>query len=242
MHQESIGKQEAGRQHKEPLGLNMVLNILLPSLVMLKAQTWLGWSPRVTLLVALVFPLGYGLYDFKVAKRANLFSIVGFISLLLTGGIGLLALPKEWIAVKEAAVPFILGLLVLFSLKTPYPLVKKLLCNPEVLDMQKVYEQLDTRENHAAFEALLKRCTYLLSASFLLSAALNFFLAKMVVKSETGTQAFTEELGRMNLWTYPVIVLPCTLVIFIALFLLVNGMKRLTGLSLEEIIKTSEKK
>lgn len=238
-----VQKESGGRGPKrESLGANLVLNIILPSLFMLKGQAWLGWSPKVSLLVALVFPVGYGLYDFVVAKRTNMFSIVGFVSLLLTGGIGLMALPKEWIAVKEAAVPFVLGAFVLGSLKTPYPLVKKLLCNPDVMDMPLVYQRLDERGTSLEFETLLTRCTYLLSSSFLLSAILNFILAKVVVKSESGTQAFTEELGRMNLWTYPVIVLPCTVVMLIALFVLVSGIKKLTGLELEQVIKSPEKK
>jgi hypothetical protein len=36
--------------------------------------------------------------------------MLGFVSVLLTGGIGLLQLDPKWIAVKEAAVPAVIGL------------------------------------------------------------------------------------------------------------------------------------
>ncbi len=227
----------ATAKKREPLTLNLLLNLLLPSLLMLKGEKYFGWSPKLSLGLALALPLGYGCYDFFVAKRANFFSIIGFVSLLLTGGIGLLSLPKEWIAIKEAAVPLVLGTLVLASAATPYPLVKKLLCNPDVLNMPLVYEQLQRQANQAAFDALLRRCTYLVSTSFLLSAGLNFILAKAIVHSESGTPAFTQEIGHMNLLTYPVIVLPCTLVMLFTVFFLVRGIKQLTGLPMESILK-----
>ena len=66
-------------------------------------------GPVYGLLVALAFPVGYGIYDFVVRRGFNFYSALGFVSILLTGGIGLLKLPVEWLAIKEAAVPFVIG-------------------------------------------------------------------------------------------------------------------------------------
>ncbi len=48
--------------------------------------------------------------------------------------------------------------------------------------------------------------------------------------------AFNEELGKMMALSFPVISVPATLVMMAALFYLFRSIRKLTGLSLEEII------
>lgn len=216
--------------------LNLLLNIILPALIMIKGSKWLNINHTQALAIAIALPIGYGIYDFAYRRKYNPLSILGFISILITGGIGLLQLPKEWIAIKEAAIPFLIGCAVFFSLKTKYPLVKTLLYSDKLIDTQKVENALNEKNNTSAFEKLLKNCTYLLSASFLLSAVLNFMLAKIIIKSETGTEAFTTELGKLTALSFPVIALPCMVIMFIALWMLVKGINKLTGLTLEGIL------
>ena len=43
----------------------------------------------------------------------------------------------RWLAVKEAAVPLVIGLAVMISTRTKYPLVRTLLYNPSVLDVDR---------------------------------------------------------------------------------------------------------
>jgi hypothetical protein len=56
--------------------------------------------------------------------------VLGLVSILLTGGIGLLQLDTRWLAVKEAAIPGLIGLAVLMSTRTRYPLVKTAAVQP----------------------------------------------------------------------------------------------------------------
>ncbi len=96
------------------------------------------------------------------------------------------------------------------------------------------------RGNEAGLDKLLRECTWLIGGSFLLSAVLNFVLAKVMIKSETGTDAFVEELGRMTMMSYPVIVLPSLAVMMIAIWWLVKGIGKLTGgevKGVEQILK-----
>lgn len=216
-------------------GLNLLCNIVIPAIILLKGSKWFGLSPEIALLAALLFPITYGVRDLVVKKQYNFLSIVGFISILLTGIIGLLKLPKEWIAIKEAAIPFILGLAILFTLKMRSPLVRLLLYNDSLLQTDKIDYAIEEKGNKQAFNNLMQRATFLLSLSFFLSAFLNYVLAKKFIHSETGTQAFTEELGRMTAWSYPVIALPCTIVLMIVLWKLVGGIEELSGLKKEEI-------
>jgi L-amino acid N-acyltransferase YncA len=81
-----------------------------------------------------------------------------------------------------------------------------------------------------------------LAASFLLSSILNFFLAVFILKSPPGTAEFNAELGKMTALSYPVIVIPSMVVLGLALWKLLSGIKALTGLQLEEIFNHPEKK
>lgn len=223
------------------ISLNLVLNIVLPSLLMIKGHVWFGLSSASSLAIALAFPIGYGIYDFLIRRKYNVISIVGFVSILMTGGIGLLQLPKEWVAIKEASFPLLLGLMVIVSLKTPYPLVRTFFYNNELVDTQKIDQALESKGTKKDFNQLLVQSTYIISLLFFLSAVLNFFLAKHFIQSETGTQAFIEELGKLTAWSYPIIAIPYIILIAVALFKFIAGIKRLTGLNIETVFRMPQK-
>ena len=94
------------------------------------------------------------------------------------------------------------------------------------------------RNNENAFDKLLISSTYVLAISFLLSAVLNFILARVILKSPSGSVEFTQELGKMTALSWPVIVIPSTIVMAYALWRLFAGIKRLTGLGMEDVFKT----
>ena len=75
----------------------------------------------------------------------------------------------------------------------------------------------------------------------LFSAIMNYFLAKLIVKSESGSAAFNEELGRMTLLSYPVIAIPSMIMMMAIFWFIWRTVNRLTGLTLEEIMVTNEK-
>ncbi len=233
--------QAPSQAKKENTFVSLGLNIFLPALILMKGTQWFGFPPAMNLVVALAFPIGYGCYDFVIRRKYNVFSIIGFVSILLTGGIGLLEMSPQWIAVKEAGIPALLGIAVLVSMKTRRPIIKLLLLRDEFIDVEKLNRELDARDNHPAFERLLKHCTYLLAFSFLVSAILNFVLARIVVQSPSGTEAFNDELGRMTLWSLLVIVVPCMIIMMIALFRLFKGIKELTGLDMEMLLRDARK-
>jgi hypothetical protein len=64
---------------------------------------------------------------------------------------------------------------------------------------------------------------------------LNFTLAKILIKSPSGTEAFTQELARMTALSYPVIALPSTIVMGFALWYLFHSIKKLTGLKMDDL-------
>ncbi len=228
----------AGKPERESFLLNILLNIVIPTLILMKLSGDEYLGTRLALVVALAFPLAYGLRDFHRSRKVNVFSALGVISVLLTGGIGLLALDPQYIAIKEAAIPGIIGLATLISIKTPYPLVKTFLYNDKVLKVDLVAAQLERYHSAGAFDLALRNASYMVAGSFFLSSALNYLLAKWLVVSPAGTVAFNEELGKMTAWSFPVIALPATCVMMVALIYLFRRIKQLTHLELEDIINT----
>lgn len=222
---------------RENVWMNIGLNVLVPSLLMTKGKDWLGLeNPAWLLVIALAFPISYGIYDLVTRKKYNFFSVLGFVSILISGGVGLMELDKGWIAVKEAAIPALFAVAVLASLWTPFPLVRTFLYSPEIFDVPKIEAALKARQTETAFERLMVRCTLLLVGSFMLSAVLNFALAKYFIRSETGTDAFVQEMGRMTAWSWPVITIPSMAVMMVAFFQLVGGIKRHTGYEIDDVV------
>lgn len=226
---------QARRQKHGGLLANLGFNIIIPTLILTKLSGEDALGPAWAIVVALSFPVGYGVRDYLQTREPNFFSLLGIISVILTGGMSLLELPPRYIAIKEAAIPGIIGIATLVSVYTRYPLVRLFLLNEQVLHVDKVYEALEQHGNQQRFQTQMKRATVMVAASFFLSSALNFILAETLLVSEPGTPAFAEELGRMTALSFPVIALPSMIVLMAALWYLLRGIQRLTHLKLEDL-------
>lgn len=216
--------------------LEIAITIAVPAIVLMKLSGEAQLGPLRALLLALAFPLGWGLWDGWRRRRLNWLSVLGVVSTLLTGGIGLLHLEARWLAVKEAAVPLAIGLAVLGSAWTRQPLIRILVFNADLFDVDRVHKALAERGTEAAFEARLRTGTMLLAGTFFFSAAANYVLARWVVTSPAGTEAFNQELGRLTLLSYPVIALPSMVMMMALMFWLARGARQLTGLELEQMM------
>jgi hypothetical protein len=225
-------------QPRESVLLSLGINIAIPAIILMKLSGESALGPVWGLVVALMFPLGYGMADFARRREWNIVSILGFVSVLLTGGIGLMQLDPKWIAVKEAAVPAVIGIAVVLSLRTRYPIVRTFLYNDKIIRVSEVDEALQRHGNREAFDRTLVNASWMMAASFFVSAVLNFVLAKIIVKSPPGTTAFNEELGRMTALSYPVIVVPSMIIMIAAFWYLFSRIRRLTDMDLEQILKT----
>lgn len=217
--------------------VNLIFNIALPSLILAKLSGDERLGTTWALMLALAFPLGYGLRDLWLRKKFNLFSAIGVLSVLLTGGISLLHLDPRYLAIKEAAVPGLFGLATVISLRTRYPLVRTLLFNDSVMETDKVEAALELRHNRSAFERRLTTASWIIATSFFLSSLLNYLLATLIVTGQPGSAEYNQQLGEMTALSFPVIALPAMVVMLGALFYLIRGITQLTGLSLEAIVR-----
>ncbi len=220
--------------------IELAVTLILPALILMKLSGPEDLGAVNALLLALSFPLVWGARDLLVRRKINLFAALGLVSILLTGGIGLLQLDTQWLAAKEAAVPGLIGLGVLISTRTRYPLVKTLLYNPAILDVARVHAHLESRGAVKAFDDRLLRATWMIGGTFFFSAAMNYFLATRIVVSPAGSAAFNEELGQLTLLSYLFIALPSMLMMGFVLYYLARAIREMTGLKFTDLLHTTK--
>lgn len=222
--------------HQPRPWIDLLVSIVIPSVILMKFSGDEHLGSVNALIIGLAFPLGWGLFELIKYHKKNFIALLGLISVGLTGGIGLLELDAGWLAIKEAAVPAVIGLAVLISTRTKYPLVRTLLYNPNVLDVDKIHASLEERGSVDEFEERLMKASYFFAGTFLFSSIMNYVLAKWIVVSPSGTQAFNEELGRMTLVSYPMIAIPSMVMMMLIFWYLWRTIRRLTGHTLEEVM------
>ena len=219
--------------------LNILITLIIPVIILTRFSGEDDLGPTRGLLLALAFPIGYAVYEILKQRKIGWTPIMGVVSVLLTGGIALLELPPELVAIKEASIPLALALAILVSAWIGKPLARVFL--NQMLDRDKVRQALVERGTLDEYERRTARATYMLASAFLLSAALNYGLARVVVTSDPGTEAFNSQLGRMTALSFPVITIPVMVVLFITIFYILRIVNQLTGLEAEEIIRTPGK-
>ncbi len=222
--------------HKPRPFVDLLVSIIIPSVILMKFSGEAHLGPVNALIIGLAFPLGWGLFELIRYRKKNFIAVLGLISVGLTGGIGLLELDAGWLAVKEAAVPAVIGLAVLISTRTKYPLVRTLLYNPKVLDVDKIHRVLAEKGRVEEFEARLLKASYFFAGTFLFSSIMNYVIARWIVTSPSGTEAFNEELGKMTLVSYPMIAIPSMIMMMLIFYYLWRTIRRLTGYTLEEVM------
>lgn len=220
---------------------NLAFNIIIPVFVLSRLSGDDSLGPALSIVVALAFPIGYGLWDLKQSGKVNPFSILGIVSVILTGGISLLELDPKYIAIKEAAIPAIIGIAVLFTQRTRFPLVKTLILNAQLVRVDALYAALAENNKTAMFERRMGQASFIVAGSFFVSSVLNYVLAKIILVSPPGTTQYSEELGKMTALSYPVIALPSMIILMLAIWFVFSQIKKLTGASLETFLVDQEK-
>lgn len=226
---------------RENLLLNLICNIAVPTVVLI----WLSkdhlLGPLWGLIIALIFPFAYGVYDLATRKKTNFLSVLGFTSVLASGSLALLKVDGFWFAVKDAIMPTLIGVTVLASLRSKTPLVRELFYNEQVIDVARVDAILTERGVHEQFEQIMRRASIRLALTFIASAPVSFAVARYVLKSPPGTAEFNAELGRLH-WIMPLVVaIPSMIALMTIMWKLITDLSVLTGLTTDEIFKSEKK-
>ncbi|MBT4760985.1 MAG: hypothetical protein HOO06_04740 [Bdellovibrionaceae bacterium] len=233
---------EKTKKKENPLP-NLLFNIIIPVVILNQLTKRLGEDgPTIALIAALIFPTVYGLWDYFKNHNKNIISALGVINILMTGGLALFHLEGIWFAVKEAAFPLIIGLFVYLSTFTKKPAMNLLLYNDNLMNVSKIDLILEKNGNKSSFLEHLKISTVFLSLSFLLSAVLNYFLARYIfididksISLSEQSAILNQQIADMHWMGFVVIALPLTIFTGLILFHLIQGIKKFTHLDLEEI-------
>ena len=101
--------------------MNIIINVIAPVLILSQMSKTAdkAWhlGPEKAMYFALALPLGYGIWHYLKNKQLNLFSIVGILSVLLTGIITIIIWSDTSLrpqaallfGIKEAVQPLLLG-------------------------------------------------------------------------------------------------------------------------------------
>lgn len=246
------------KQYKTEKPLHSVLfNIFIPVLILKNGNKWLdkyfgdtenihNWMdyldfPSLVFAIALIFPLAYFIYDFINRKNINLISILGFINILLTGGIGVfgskLGLTKNWFILKEGLLPLVIGfslfLMSIFKKESFY----NIFLNELMFKKDKIINSIDDNLK-SEFEMVLKVTGYYFISGFVVSSIIQFFLASIIVVSNPGDTSFNEEVSTMTWVSYIAVLLPTMIILGKGFMGLISGIEKLTGMKKEEFLNT----
>jgi intracellular septation protein A len=219
--------------------LSLFVNIVIPTIIMTRFASEDKLGAVNALLIALAFPFAFGVYQMASTRKVGWVPVLGLVSIAISGGIGLLKLPAEWIAVKEAMIPAVLALAILVSAWIGRPLARIFL--DAIIDKDKIYPILEAQGKMDDYERRTSVATWLLAFTFILSAVLNFVLAKVVVTADGGTQLYTEQIGRMTALSFPVITVPVFITLTATIFYIMSTLSKLTGLEMDEVLKDQRK-
>ena len=246
------------KQNKTEKPLHSVLfNIFIPVLILKNGNKWLDkyfgdtknihkWMdyldyPSLVFAIALIFPLAYFIYDFINRKNINLISILGFINILLTGGIGVfgskLGLTKNWFILKEGLLPLVIGLSLFLMSIFKKESFHNIFLNELMFQKDKIINSIDDNLK-SEFEMVLKVTGYYFISGFVVSSMIQFFLASIIVVSNPGDTSFNEEVSTMTWVSYIAVLLPTMIILGKGFMGLISGIEKLTGMKKEEFLNT----
>ncbi len=249
--------------HQEHPLANILINVLIPVLALSylskdpEFQQAIGkavkpWhiGPLKALLVALVPPIGYGIWHFVKTRRANFFSALGFISVLLTGGLTLFLWNGDGtvkpnadvlFGLKEASIPLILGIAVIGSHFTSSPLLRVFLYSDSFFDIPKIERRVEETQSQETYQKILFQATLLFATSFFISTLLNFglalyFLGDLDHAAANARELYNERVAKLTGWGFAVIGVPILAFLFFTLRRLLKSLGTLTGFKDEELL------
>jgi hypothetical protein len=253
---------EPKNPQEHPLA-NILINVLIPVLSLSylskdpafeesigKAVRFWHIGPVNALLVALAFPIGYGIWHFAKTRKANFFSALGLASVLLTGSLTIYLWNKDGtvkahadvlFGLKEASIPLILGLAVIGSHYTANPLLRVFLYSDSIFDIPKIENRVAEAGASDAYQKILFQATLMFATSFFISTVLNFGLAVYFLGDLDHTAANARELynarvAKVTGWGFAVIGVPILAFLFFTLRGLLKNLGTLTGLKDDEMM------
>ena len=252
-------KMKKNKQTENPI-LSLCCNILIPVIILKNGSKWINriliqyygeeWVYQNSIIVdissivffiALICPVIYFFYDLLNRKNINLISILGFINIRLTGGIGIFGakfgLSKNWFILKEGLLPIIIGLVLIIMSKYRKSSFNRILLNEVLFDNDKIRNSIK-EDMQYEFKYIVRKAGYYLIAGFFISSIIQFTLASVIVVSSPGEPSFNQEVSTMTWVSYIAVLLPTMLIVGKGYLGLISGIEKITTLKKDEFLKS----
>ncbi len=191
--------------------------------------------------IAILFPLLYFIFDLLTRKNINIISILGFVNVLLNGGIGIfgsaLGLSKNWFIIKEGMVPLIIGCVLFIMTKYKRESFHKFILNDAIFETEKIKSNIESNFT-GQFDLALEKAGKYFIAGFFISSLIQFILASIIVVSNPGDPSFNEQVSTMTWVSYLAVLIPTIFVIGRGYMQLIKDLENLTLLKKEDFLKT----
>ena len=213
--------------------LELGMNVVAPTVVLLflSGDAYLG--PELGLGAGLSFPLVHAGRSLWLKGSISPISVVAVISVLLTGGIGLLELEARWFVLKEGLISVLFAVLTVASLWSPWPAVEVMWWM--VLDEDKVRAALERQEQTDSFQDDLSRATWGFGAVMLGAALATWLLAWFLVTADAGSTEFNEQVGRYTFASFVAITFPSMGAMYFVLNKLMDATETKTGTAIPDL-------
>ena len=243
-----------GNSRENPF-LSITFNLIIPVAVLKNGVKWIDRvfpeslemsslihfirdnSSSLIFLFALIFPVVYFLTDLAKRKNINFISILGFINVLLTGGIGIfgssLGLSRKWFILKEGMLPLIIGGGFYLMRKIKPKRYKSMLLNNAIFNSRLIHSS-DLQE----FDQCLDRAGYHFILGFLVSSIIQFILSSIIVVSDPGDPLFNEQVSTMTWVSYLAVLVPTMVILGRGYLNLISDIERITTLSKDQFIRS----
>lgn len=217
--------------------MELVVNIILPTWILMSLSKEDRLGPVWALVIAVLLPLGYGIYDAVRRRKLNIYAAIGLVSVLLTGVFGLFQGAALWFALKEALIPVVIAAAILASHRSSTPFIQGIFLNPQLINLPLLNQTLTADPaRRTGFERLLWHGSLMLAATMLASSVANFFLAMHFVgPTEPGSSDYTAAIGKTTIWGFIIIGVPMMAMLLYVFRHLIVGLERVTGLEREDL-------
>lgn len=223
--------------------LNLLCNIAIPIFLLNKMTERWGYLP--TLIIAIAFPLCFGLFEYFYHHKKSMISVLGLINVLISGGLGLFKLGGMWFATKEAVFPFLIGIFVLLSPYFSKPFIETLLMNPEIMKTDEIEKITAEQGTQNKLKKLIHNSNHFFSFSFFFSGVCNYFLAiriftplDAILDEAKKGQILNEQIAEMHSKALMFIAGPSFVITLVLLFYFLNQLEKITGIKKDDLLKS----
>lgn len=215
--------------------LNAIINIFIPIVVLLTLSSDDRLGPIPALLLAIGIPATYGIYGLLRTRKVNSQSLLGVISVLLTGVIVVFKLDTALFPIKEAVLPMGFALILMISNRTGFPIVKMLF--DMVLRKDRVEEAIRDGDNAVAYRHHIERSGVMWAGIMALSGVMKFTLSSFIITAPAGTTQFNTQLATYELAQIPTSMMITMVLILSLIWYIGKGTARIVGSSPADVLR-----